>query len=123
MFSGESEVAVMFKIFRTLGTPNGSVWPGVDGLSNFSEKFPKWNVSEESVKGGFNEMISGSGVITPKDKQRRQIVVEEVPGGWSRLLVDIMYELLSYVPSRRMNATEVVKRIDENVVTVAQLRE
>lgn len=37
-----SEIEVLFTIFKTLGTPDDSVWPGVTGLPGFQAEFPKW---------------------------------------------------------------------------------
>lgn len=46
VFPGDSEIDTIFKIFRTLGTPNEEVWPGVSTLRDFTEEFPKWHSSE-----------------------------------------------------------------------------
>ena len=37
-----SEIEVLFTIFKTLGTPDDTVWPGVTGLPDFQAEFPKW---------------------------------------------------------------------------------
>lgn len=42
MFPGDSEIDQLFRIFRTLGTPNEEVWPGVTSLPDFKSTFPKW---------------------------------------------------------------------------------
>ncbi|KAL6945094.1 Cyclin-dependent kinase catalytic subunit [Hanseniaspora vineae] len=42
IFSGDSEIDQIFKIFRILGTPNDSVWPDVVYLPDFKPTFPKW---------------------------------------------------------------------------------
>lgn len=42
LFAGDSEIDQLFRIFRTLGTPDESVWPGVTSLPDFKSKFPKW---------------------------------------------------------------------------------
>ncbi|XP_024371211.1 cell division control protein 2 homolog isoform X1 [Physcomitrium patens] len=42
LFPGDSEIDELFKIFRTLGTPNEEVWPGVTSLPDFKTAFPKW---------------------------------------------------------------------------------
>jgi serine/threonine protein kinase len=43
LFAGDSEIDQIFKIFRVLGTPKESVWPGVTSLPDFKSTFPKWN--------------------------------------------------------------------------------
>lgn len=42
LFAGDSEIDTIFKIFRTLGTPNDEVWPGVTTLQDWKQRFPKW---------------------------------------------------------------------------------
>ncbi|CAG5114028.1 Oidioi.mRNA.OKI2018_I69.chr2.g8110.t1.cds [Oikopleura dioica] len=40
VFPGDSEIDQLFKIFRVLGTPNESIWPGVTDLQEFNLNFP-----------------------------------------------------------------------------------
>lgn len=42
LWRGDSEVDELFKIFRTMGTPDESVWPGVSGLKDYNPDFPRW---------------------------------------------------------------------------------
>ncbi len=42
LFPGDSEVDELFKIFRVLGTPNETVWPGVTRLPDWNADFPVW---------------------------------------------------------------------------------
>jgi serine/threonine protein kinase len=42
VFAGDSEIDTIFKIFKKLGTPTESVWPGLSQLPNFKPSFPKW---------------------------------------------------------------------------------
>jgi len=42
LFPGDSEIDQLFRIFRTLGTPNEDTWPGVTSLPDFKSAFPKW---------------------------------------------------------------------------------
>lgn len=42
LFPGDSEIDQLFRIFRTLGTPNESIWPGVSSLPDFKISFPQW---------------------------------------------------------------------------------
>jgi serine/threonine protein kinase len=42
LFPGDSEIDTLFRIFRTLGTPNNSVWPGVESLQHFMKQAPQW---------------------------------------------------------------------------------
>lgn len=42
LFPGDSEVDELFKIFRILGTPNETMWPGVSKLQDWNPDFPVW---------------------------------------------------------------------------------
>jgi len=42
LFTGDSEIDTIFKIFRVLGTPDEEVWPGVSRLRDFKQTFPRW---------------------------------------------------------------------------------
>lgn len=43
MFSGDSEIDQIFKIFRILGTPSDKIWPDIIYLPDFKPSFPKWH--------------------------------------------------------------------------------
>lgn len=42
LFPGDSEIDQLFRIFRTLGTPNDSTWKGVAKLPDYKCTFPQW---------------------------------------------------------------------------------
>jgi serine/threonine protein kinase len=42
LFPGDSEIDQIFKIFKLLGTPNGTRWPAAMSLPNFKASFPKF---------------------------------------------------------------------------------
>ncbi|KAK6090740.1 hypothetical protein P3W45_000463 [Vairimorpha bombi] len=42
IFSGDSEIDQLFKIFNILGTPTNTEWRGVEGLPNYQVSFPKY---------------------------------------------------------------------------------
>ncbi|KAL1966928.1 hypothetical protein VTN77DRAFT_3672 [Rasamsonia byssochlamydoides] len=42
LFPGDSEIDEIFKIFRLLGTPDETTWPGVTSYPDFKPTFPKW---------------------------------------------------------------------------------
>ncbi|KAK9462003.1 kinase-like domain-containing protein [Lipomyces oligophaga] len=46
LFPGDSEIDEIFKIFRSLGTPDEDVWPGVSLLPDFKTTFPQWSRKE-----------------------------------------------------------------------------
>lgn len=43
LFPGDSEIDEIFRIFRTLGTPNEETWPGVKSLPDYKTTFPQWS--------------------------------------------------------------------------------
>ncbi|KXJ14804.1 cyclin-dependent kinase 2 [Exaiptasia diaphana] len=44
LFPGDSEIDQLFRIFRTLGTPDDNIWPGVSDMPDYKKSFPKWPV-------------------------------------------------------------------------------
>jgi cyclin-dependent kinase len=42
LFPGDSEIDEIFRIFRILGTPNETHWPGVTSLPDYKMTFPQW---------------------------------------------------------------------------------
>jgi len=45
LFPGDSEIDQLYRIFRTLGTPDENCWPGVTQLPDYKGKFPKWEIT------------------------------------------------------------------------------
>lgn len=43
LFQGDSEIDQLFRIFRTLGTPDEDSWPGVTNLPDYKPTFPRWD--------------------------------------------------------------------------------
>ncbi|XP_014785578.1 cyclin-dependent kinase 1 [Octopus bimaculoides] len=52
LFNGDSEIDQLFRIFRTLSTPNEESWPGVTNFPDYKASFPQWKVNnlETAVK-------------------------------------------------------------------------
>jgi cyclin-dependent kinase 2 len=42
LFPGDSEIDQLYRVFRTLGTPDEKTWPGVSQLPDYKATFPKW---------------------------------------------------------------------------------
>ena len=42
LWPGDSEIDQIFRIFRTLGTPNERTWVGVEAMPEYKPVFPKW---------------------------------------------------------------------------------
>ncbi|KAG9004037.1 Cyclin-dependent kinase catalytic subunit [Tulasnella sp. JGI-2019a] len=46
LFPGDSEIDQIFRIFRTMGTPNEDTWPGVTSLPDYKPTFPQWGAQD-----------------------------------------------------------------------------
>jgi serine/threonine protein kinase len=73
LFPGDSEIDELFRIFRTLGTPDESTWPGVSELPNYKSAFPKWQPqllarSVPSLCAQGLDLLSDLFVYTPADR-------------------------------------------------------
>eukprot|EP01083_Nonionella_stella_P263837 895756_1 len=79
LFSGDSEIDTIFKIFQKLGTPTPEQWPGVNDLPEFKPSFPKWK-----PKGWENI--------------RNTRVQVGAPG------MDLLEKLMAYDPRKRLSA-------------------
>jgi cyclin-dependent kinase 2 len=42
LFRGDSEIDQLYQIFRIMGTPDETSWPGVSKLPDFKANFPNW---------------------------------------------------------------------------------
>jgi len=76
LFPGDSEIDQLFRVFRTLGTPNEEVWRGCTNLPDYKSNFPKW-VRQDLKK----------------------IIPEADP-----LAIDLLERMLIYEPNQRVSA-------------------
>ncbi|CAI8036133.1 Cyclin-dependent kinase 2 [Geodia barretti] len=76
LFPGDSEIDQLFRIFRTLGTPDDRLWPGVSLLPDYKNTFPKW------------------------PRRNLQPVVKTA----DPLAVDLLEQMLIYEPAKRTSA-------------------
>lgn len=74
LFPGDSEIDQLFRIFRTLGTPDEAAWPGVTAMPDYKPSFPKW------ARQDFGK------VVPPLDEEGRKLlaVSEGLGGEWGR---------------------------------------
>lgn len=80
LWPGDSEIDELFRIFRTMGTPDAEVWPGVTELPDYKATFPKW------PKRSVGRAIADCGLS---------------PEG-----VDLLERMLAYEPSARITARD-----------------
>ncbi|CAG2162926.1 unnamed protein product [Oppiella nova] len=76
LFPGDSEIDQLFRIFRTLGTPDESVWPGVCSYPDYKSTFPQW--TKQDINKILPNMESDA--------------------------IELLVKLLTYDPNRRISA-------------------
>ncbi|GMP60866.1 hypothetical protein CsSME_00023555 [Camellia sinensis var. sinensis] len=76
LFDGHSKISHLHQIFRIMGTPDETTWPGVTSLPNYSLDFPKHN--PENLKDYFPQLKPAA--------------------------LDLLSEMLCMDPSRRISA-------------------
>eukprot|EP00512_Aurantiochytrium_limacinum_P001057 CAMPEP_0171490534 /NCGR_PEP_ID=MMETSP0958-20121227/3353_1 /TAXON_ID=87120 /ORGANISM="Aurantiochytrium limacinum, Strain ATCCMYA-1381" /LENGTH=384 /DNA_ID=CAMNT_0012023843 /DNA_START=749 /DNA_END=1900 /DNA_ORIENTATION=- len=96
LFPGDSEIDELFRIFRTLGTPDDSVWPGVTSLPDYQPIFPKWRARDIAKWA--------HGVVDPLGR-------------------NLLQRMLQYDPSRRITAKEALEHPYFDVVRRTDPRE
>ncbi|XP_029056347.1 cyclin-dependent kinase 2 isoform X1 [Osmia lignaria lignaria] len=90
LFPGDSEIDQLFRIFRTLGTPDESIWPGVSQLRDYTSMFPRWE---------------------PR-------CLDEVVPSFDSDAKDLLLKLLTYDPSQRITAKKALSHSYFNGVTL-----
>jgi serine/threonine protein kinase len=75
LFPGDSEIDQLFRIFRTLGTPDEVVWPGVTSVPDYKPSFPKW------ARQDFGK------VVPPLDEDGRSLLSVRLESGQLLLLI------------------------------------
>ena len=81
LWPGDSEIDELFRIFRSLGTPDEAVWPGVSTLPDWKATFPKWPV---------------------RDLKSTCPTLDAVG-------LDLLMRMLAYQPSKRISAKDAMR--------------
>ncbi|NWU86918.1 CDK2 kinase, partial [Onychorhynchus coronatus] len=101
LFPGDSEIDQLFRIFRTLGTPDEAAWPGVSAMPDYKPSFPKW------ARQDFGK------VVPPLDEEGRKLLavsqglrrVWGAHGSPSPLSPPFLpQQMLHYDPNKRISA-------------------
>ncbi|XP_067144669.1 cyclin-dependent kinase 2-like [Centruroides vittatus] len=90
LFPGDSEIDQLFRVFRTLGTPDDRIWPGVSHLPDYKSSFPKWTAQDI---GKFVPCLDREGQ-------------------------DLLLKLLTYHPEKRVSARDALNHHYFKDVTV-----
>ena len=78
LWPGDSEIDELFRIFKSLGTPNEETWSGVTQLPDFKTTFPSW----------------------PKRSIGNAVPKLDAQG------IDLLSKMLVYQPSKRISAKQ-----------------
>lgn len=60
LFPGDSEIDQLYRIFRTMSTPDEENWPGVSQLPDYKRSFPRWEaqpIPEDIVRYKAHELF------------------------------------------------------------------
>ncbi|GAB6019339.1 Cyclin-dependent kinase 2 [Chamberlinius hualienensis] len=80
LFPGDSEIDQLYRVFRTLGTPDEKIWPGVTALPQYKTTFPKWPIQD-------------IGAVVPN---------------MDPVAKDLLQAMIKYVPSKRISAKSAI---------------
>eukprot|EP01060_Flectonema_neradi_P016098 TRINITY_DN2269_c0_g1_i3.p1 TRINITY_DN2269_c0_g1~~TRINITY_DN2269_c0_g1_i3.p1 ORF type:complete len:294 (+),score=78.62 TRINITY_DN2269_c0_g1_i3:53-934(+) len=81
LFPGDCEIDELFQIFKILGTPSESTWPGVTSMPDYKPVFPQWS------------------------KKSLQTVCKDIDS----VGIDLLEKLLTYNPTNRITAASALK--------------
>ncbi|CAK9010945.1 unnamed protein product [Durusdinium trenchii] len=84
LFPGDSEIDMLFKIFRMKGTPTATTWPNLEKMGHFSPQFPSWQDT------------------------KFQRVLESCEAKNHSFLQRMFGALLEYVPRKRLSASRIL---------------
>lgn len=83
-FPGDSEIDLLYRMFRTLGTPTEESWPGVSTLPEYKPIWPVWK--EKGIKS-----------LIPDTNKERDVIV------------DLLSKMVVLDPNKRSNALDLMK--------------
>ena len=83
LFPGDSEIDELFQIFRVLGTPSETTWPGVTSLPDFKPMFPKFKA--DGLGKRVTQLSEGSDGL------------------------DLLVKMCTYEPSKRVSTKQALK--------------
>jgi serine/threonine protein kinase len=88
LFTGDSEVDQLFRIFQVLGTPTDTTLPGYKSFPDFNKDFPIWN---------------GSGL--------QKYIADKMYVKMDSYALDLLEKLLNVDPCRRLTAKEALYHV------------
>ena len=81
LFPGDSEIDQLFQIYRIMGTPNETTWPGVKELPEYKPVGPKW---------------------------KKKDLMKEINNKLDKDGVDLLEKSLIYAPNKRITAKQML---------------
>jgi serine/threonine protein kinase len=108
LFQGDSEIGQLYQIFKILGTPDETSWPGIASLPDWQPIFPKWAVKPLLPAPGAAVVPVAAvvevevGVPSPPLPPPPSSVPLVIPVGEKGL--DLLKKLLAYEPEKRITA-------------------
>lgn len=91
LWPGDSEIDELFRIFRCLGTPDESMWPGVTRLPDYKDTFPRWAPKPASKWCRARDEAGGE---------------VDLLSGLDEAGLDLLAGMLAYDPARRISAKQ-----------------
>lgn len=80
LFKGDSAIDQLFHIFRVLGVPDNSTWPGVENYPEYKTSFPKWIDQSDTVfdisDPGYASLIRRALVMDPDQRATSHEMLE-----------------------------------------------
>lgn len=85
LFPGDSQIDMLYRIFRLVGTPSEATWPGVQKLPNWNPAFPNWVAAGRqffAANGLTSEEIDLVLWILTVDPEQRPTIFEVLAHPW-----------------------------------------
>jgi len=113
IFPGDSEIDQLYKIFRVMGTPDQSMWFGIDKLPDYNGAFPQWktqNLLQHILKIRENSINKK---LKDDSSQVKQTLLKELKEkAFTEQLIqlcDLLEYMLKYDPKERDSARKLLK--------------
>ncbi len=87
LFPGDCKIGQLYEIFRLFGTPDNSIWEGVESYKFWKPTFPKWKPDMSSLKSQLSEMLNvrqlDSVIRMFEYNPKKRININEIADAWN----------------------------------------